>query len=841
MADFKLRAPPRLRLSALVSIGGVIGQGAAVPLAGSALASAQAAAALLRGVNLGGAASASAQATAALLRGLRLQGAAVAGASSTASLGWSVAPVITFLAGTGGTFSVAATGPTGYTAGGVYGVDPLNTALPTLITLSDAGLLSDGGSAVTSANSIRFTYHEPGALPTLTLHPTVTATLPYHATIYPVEGAVPSGQILVSPDDVNLRGSVLSAWPDGSAQVMVVAGETAVTNGVTKAIRLRPGAPSGAALTAARIDAIVSDIVVNFGGGDQTLSDFTSPSRTWWANSATICCRYVLGCGLGTMKAIIDIHAFKAGVSNRAFVEVVIENGEVNANLATVTGPSTQTYTGATVKVNGATIATVSSPTASMAQPNSRRAGTYAGGHEPGRAWYCSTWVGLDPGLEVTHDAASMQAHPWFWKPAVATSENLATKYAQAYDTYVPWSVNRLRIPGMNGTGGDEEIAMHTMCQSDYFLFGDKVARRAVLASGLAMLSTAINYRHTDGTVPTKAQQKGKTNIESKWPSVSTEPRYGQGDGDASHIPCIALVPFLCRPSPCFIELAQKEFIWHQAGYRNQADLDAGDDGSHSYDQTRSRAWRARAYAVTIFLTPDSETTRKADYRAVLRAEIDRDRAFLNQAWNTFKYLYDPTVSDPSDASGSRTRSQGHWFMHHFVTQAFQHVAMVNVLRAADQTVMDAAADEVGVYPLRWFSDAQSYEWRAVPYQPTVGVRVGNTLDQSGGNLVNYTAEEMGNARPGAPGGWMTFGPGDFNWPTVGDTSAASVNLNEGTYPSWFFSAVCAMVERDVPGAASAWLKIYGTNGLDGGINNLLTWRTGMANTPTWNRWPRNK
>jgi hypothetical protein len=833
MSDFKLRAPPRLRLSALMSISGVIGQGAAVPLAGSALASAQAAAALLRGVNLGGAASASAQATAALLRGIRMQGAAVAGSTSAASLGWAVAPVITFVQGGGETFNVAATGPAGYTAGGVYGVDPLNTALPTLITLSEGGVLSDGGSAVTSANSIRFTYFEPGALPTLTLHPTVTATLPYHATVYPVEGAVPSGQILVSPDDANLRSSVLSTWPDGSAQVMVVAGETAVTNAVTKAIRLRPGAPSGTALTASRIDAIVSDIVVNFGGGDQTLSDFTSPARTWWANSATICCRYVLGCGLGTMKAIIDIHAFKAGVSDRAFVEVVIENGEVNANAATVTAPSTQTYTGATVKVNGATIATVSSPGAGSDIPNCRRydegysAVKYTGGHEPFRAWYCSTWVGLDPGMEVTHDIAYLQGAPLFYQPAEASTENLATKYAETWDTYVPWATCRLRAPAMDGTGDDEEIGPWTECQSDYLASGNLYARRAVLATGLAALSLNWHFRHADGTPPTRAQVLGKNTTNGNWPALTTEPRYGPNSNDASHIPAVALVPFLCRPSPCFIDMAQKEFAWHHSNFGST-------DGSHSFDQVRSRAWRARAYASTILLTPDADATRKADYRTALATNIAVNNAFLDAPYNSLAVVWGLTANTSNADHDGRARCQHAPWMQHFCLVAWNFVDAAKVLRDADGAAWSAMTDKACAYVVRRINEATGGEWRYHPYTLTIGDITGGTINMGSGDWGAMTRSDMTGTLPPASGSWITGTPTD--WSGVSADSAAAVSAGT-SYPAQMWAALCAAIERDVPGSDSAWDKVI-TNG---GISDFAAWRTGFRTAPRFNRWPRNK
>lgn len=661
---------------------------------------------------------------------------------------------------------------------------------------------------------------------TLTLHPTVTALLPFMATAFPAEGAVPSGQTIVSPDAASLDASILSTWADSSAKVVVLAGEKSVTNGVTAAVALRSGSPSGAtALTTAVITSAISSISVNFGGGAQTISNFSSPDRTWWANSQVICARYRLSCGLGTMEAVIDVHAFAGG---RAFVEVVIENAKVDAGLATVTGPSTQTYTSATVAVNGSTIATVSSPSASMAFPNSRRSGTYAGGHQPFRAWYCSTWVGGDPGIEVTHDTTSMRAHPLFFRPAEESTEAFSTKYAQSYDTYAPWALCRLRIPNMADTGDDEQIGLYTEEQTDYVLFGSKYARRAVLATGQACLSANINWRHTDGTVPTQAQISGKNTSNGDWPASAVEPGWGgpTQTNDGSHIPVVGLVPFLCRPSPCFIEIAQKEYAWNATNFNSL-------DGSHPYDQMRGRAWRARNYGATIFLTPDSDSTRKSGYRAALVLQADIPKQMLDKAFNTLGALWDLEVaSNMTDHSGSRAGFQTTFFQMEFIALAYHAIAGAKVLTGSDQTNFATIADRVAAFAVRWINDASSFEWRAIPYQPTIGTLSAPTIDMTPGNWQSITKAEMSGTVPNAPGKWMPFLPSDFNYDTLVGEDSAGI-----TYPSWFWASLCAAVERNITGASSAWTTVV-TNG---GINNLATWRQGFRTSPRFNRYPRNR
>jgi hypothetical protein len=791
------------------------------------------------------------------------------GSATTVSSDWIVSPAPSFTQGSGQTYDLTATLPALYTDGGVYAVDPTTQQLPTGMTITEAGTLGVGTATASTTNNVYFTYFEPGALTTLTLHSTSAGTFPYMATIYPLEGTVPSGQILLSPDDSTFRSSVLSTWPDGSAQVMVGAGRKAVSASSQTPIKLRPGVSSGTNMTTTDLVAVVNTVAVNFGTPLSLTLTNANHDRIWWQNPEVICARYRLPItNKGVMDAVIDVHCFRGG---RAFVEVQIENGKVNANLATVVAPTSQSYTNATVSVNGVQIqggSGVSSPTVDMAAPRSRNYGgtcLYHGDHTAFRAWYCNGWVGGDPGIEVTHDIASMMAHPWFYERAVPSAENLQTKYSQTYDTYEPWAFCRLRFPVVNGGGSDEEIGIVTATQADYLLSGNKYARRAVLATGIAPLSAALSFRHTDGSVPTRAQVVGKNTSAGTWPDSpgpviiylpdptpdKMYPRWG-ADGsytDGSHVPNIALVPFLCRPSPAFIELAQNEFLFHHTNYGST-------DGSHSFDQARARGWRARNMATTIFLTPDSGTwttgaeadsTRKTGYRTALVNQINTSRNFMDQAWNTYDHIYGLSLTSLEDNNSTRARFQGANYMHWLVALSWHSIANGKVLRGADQTMMEAAADQVINFPIRWFNDAPSYEWRAVPYQATVGIQSGNNINPQFNNVISEWTWDITGTAPNAPGPWLNFGTNCFNW-QAGDTGDDGTSVKPQTvantgsfYPEHLWNVLCCAVERGVSGAETAWTKVYGTSG-NGGITNFSTWVAGLGNDrPYLNRFPRNK
>ena len=168
------------------------------------------------------------------------------------------------------------------------------------------------------------------------------------AAVFPLQGEVPRGTTLVSSDDPTLDCSVLSTWPDGSAAVLVLAGEATVSAGTSKQIRLQGGSGSRSALPASRVGQLVTRIVVNCGAlGSAVITDFSRPAKTWWSNANVICCRYRAPVGSDpTLEAVVDVHAFAA---DRALVEIVVENCKMNTT-APIAPPS-KDYT-ATVSVN---------------------------------------------------------------------------------------------------------------------------------------------------------------------------------------------------------------------------------------------------------------------------------------------------------------------------------------------------------------------------------------------------------------------------------------------------------------------------------------------------------
>jgi hypothetical protein len=690
----------------------------------------------------------------------------------------------------------------------------------TAITPSQGAFGKDGSRALTgqAATSAQTTIGPPpgGTMVTLTLHPTVTGTLPYLATAYPAEGTVPAGQILISNEDANLRSSVLSTWPGGSASVVVIAGQTAVVNGTPKTITLKAGAGSGANLTTANIASLVSSVSVNCGAtGSGSLSTFTSPEKTWWANPQVICCRYRINID-STLTAVIDIHAF----ADRAFVEVVLENSLVAASAASITKPSNKAYGSATISVNGSTIATVGTPTGSVTTTSGNF--TWEGGHAPFRAFYTSTWIGGDPGIEVTHDTAAMYAHPLLIRCDQATSVNLATFYGS--DVYEPWSIERQRMPGMSGGGDHGGIGYLTQWDARYVQSGDKNARRASIASALAALSAPISTRSSEnGGVPTFTQI-GNKNLQNSgggngaWASHYVEPCFDTSG--PNHDPAVGLVAFLCRPSPVFIELAQKIAVFNKT-YNNPG------YGAMGSLQVRGRAWYFRDLAHAIFLTPDADAWKSSAKTGLAAAATWADvyrtdpKAILNFMW-----WWLPGVPDPRTDLPGFTFAM---FEHYYLVQSMHAAARAQLLTGSQQTTLDAATDFFAICCTKYVNDSVDGKWRYHPYNQSVG-RDRSTIDSAATWSEQIAWQVTGGIPPDSTGTWLTGNSPDTNWSTTFASNTAGAN-----YPSYFWAALCCAVERGVSGADAAWSKVIN------GITNLTTWRTGHATDPRWGYWPRNK
>lgn len=749
---------------------------------------------------------------------------------------------LTFTQGSVTPFAVNATGPTGVTTGGIYGVDPGGTALPAGMTLSEGGSLSVGAAAAQVASGVVFTYHEPGALPVLTVYNGgVTGPLPYHATVYLAEGVVPTGSVLGSPDDATLRASVLSRWPDNSARVVVVAGERAFvgTNG-SSTVRIVPAAPSGTALTTARINALVSAIAVDFGGGLQTLTlSGATPDWTWWANERVICARYRLACGAGGLDAVIDIHAW-AAPRNVARVCITVENSRVDKTAPTQ--PAAVAYAGATLAVNGTVFATVDDPVPGSA----RGTPTYvAGTHDAFRAFYVEAWVrdgavsakggAADPQIEVTHDTAYMQALPCFNRIARTSSVDLQATYGA--DSYEPWSTERQRGAYMGGPGdSDGTIGPVQMWDTQYLQSGSRFARRAVIANNLAALSYNLSYRDTvTKRVSSLADVGARGRNGGGWPSNLAEPSW-----EVAHHPSVGFMGFFVDPNPVFIEICQKSAHWN-ATYQPDG------TGFGYWYQTRGKAWSWRTLWQALWVTPDADAAGNADpWKPSAVASVPVNVALINTyraVANPLGLVWDYSAGSALDHRGWVGFQQSIW-QHYFLAEALHFARECKVVSGSALTDLNDVADWALATSVRYVNESPNGEWRLHRYQTTIGTTDygGSVSGPTPGSLATWGAMfawwHTSGTPPAESGPWLVNGGGSAqDWQAVENTTADTVAWARENYVVNFWGTFVCAVERDLPGASAAWSRVVA--GI--GSANLNAWLAGFQTNPTHGHWPRNK
>ena len=386
------------------------------------------------------------------------------------------------------------------------------------------------------------------------------------------------------------------------------------------------------------------------------------------------------------------------------------------------------------------------------------------------------------------------------------------------------------------GSGGDHSsIGALTQWDTRYLQSGDRNARRAVLANALATLSFNINYRDaTTGLVPTFDQTAGKTRSSRTWPETRTEPSW-----EVAHQPAEGLLAFLCQPSPCFIELAQKIAVWNGTWSDPNATFGI-------FFQTRGRAWSMRALAHAVFLTPDGSSWKTAGAAALARnvAVLDQYRTVPK---NPLGLFWDGGPTKCLDNHASVTGFQSPIWMHHWLACELHKIANAKLLSGAQQTALDTLASWACEQPVRYVNESAAGEWRYHRYQTTVGrqnydatngglwgsgVYTGPTPD----SLATWSAQHawfMTDGPPALAGPWMVSGTTSArSYVNFRAEHAANTSLN---YITHFWAALCMAVERGVPGAEAAWAKVNAS------VTNLSAWLQGFAADPRQGTYPRNK
>jgi hypothetical protein len=697
---------------------------------------------------------------------------------------------------------------------------------------------------------------------TLVVQPKPDASVPagsyqVSATLAPPPGQVPAG-LWVTTEDGSAQSVILTTHSDGSAALMIVTALVTTTE-LDQRLEIplyRTAAAPDEPLTAAAIAAINPSAVVDLKDyGVATLADLGDPEFISWATSRSICARYrVPGPLPGTtsLEVVFDIHVWPAWgtAPARGLVEVRVENSLITVvphGSGSIAKPDAAMYTDATVTIGGMLAATVSSS-----------GNTGEGTHTFSRAWYASGWTGAgDPGLHAAQLHTELQMNPLLFQ--VVRPADPATPAGWASSVYAPWSAVNQRERDMGAPGGHGSIGPLPMWDATYLQSGDPTLARAVEANALAILGFNVSVRDSGtGLPPTPAQMAG-WNIYTGWP--------GQGNGDSimtfelAHSPAAGLVAFLARPSPVFLEVAQNIANWcatavDATGIGGQnLQLWGGtgledDTGVFGYwCQNRGRAWGVRSVAHAAFLSVGTE------HRDGYRTWLDRNRIYLDD-WTTQpyhaarlwgnggsrSYLLNPDGENGPDYSGEPGMQLSTW-QQNYMCMVLAMVANAKLLTGAQQTAFEELTDWALEWPVRWVNEQQATgAWRYMPYVLTTGNDPDNLLTTpTVWANVSYSAATWQARRdlhpmsdaPDARAGVLRVAEGEpYSYAAYGTSSGVSDTF----YSSYWWAALCAAVERGVPGSAAAWATV------NADCTNLTSWldTAGAAGAnPQWAWYPR--
>jgi hypothetical protein len=411
----------------------------------------------------------------------------------------------------------------------------------------------------------------------------------------------------------------------------------------------------------------------------------------------------------------------------------------------------------------------------------------------------------------------------------------------------------------MAAAGDHESLGLFPKWDMQYIQTGNKHAANAVRINALAALSYPINYRDsTTGVVPTMAQ------IDAAGVSrASGLPELPYGSGTATsvpyweeeHPPAVGLVAFLTRPSPVFIEIAQKAGFFAHSWSR--------DDGVLTqWWADRSKAWGLRNLAHAAFLTPSvlpSGGSRSASEVTSFRsAAIDclgRNVSALYASW-----IGSPKRSNPLHATwgatpytAGNTTTDEAWdtnagvggfevaqWMQYWLGGVLHRIDRSGLLTGhAQASNLASLTDWMLSMPVKVVNESTAGEWRYQEKLTTIGSNghASSTTTDVGDPTVyaNFGAAFL--AAKGSPpslSGTFYYAFGDIHSDYVtGWGAETDPGTMADSYSIMFVEALAHAVERGVTGAATAWSTVTSN------VTNWDTWRTGLQTDPRAAHHPR--
>ena len=659
-----------------------------------------------------------------------------------------------------------------------------------------------------------------GTLPSFELRSAVGgARVPFAFGQAFARGDVPAGSTLTT-DLGEFQVSPLSTWRDGSVRFALIAGHANLPAGTARQFALRtvPGRTNGG-LTTADLKATGATATIGYGANGSASwagADWDSPFVTHAEGTSMSSWVYRKGIGSDPhLVAWIEVRCFAGGA-----VEFLpwIENGYLLR-----AGP------GARSGVASFVLGGTQRFSQSLALLNHTRAVLASG--TP-----LSHWLGADPQMLVRHDVSYLKATRLVPNYIASTPSN-SSIFASMASAYTPLAAHD--FPSVMGSAGfDKSIGPLPEWEVAYVTGNaDPRAWRAIQINGYAAGRYGTHFRDEStqraprfSAYPNLALDTGQTsNVKDSGSSSTGQYTPAASDGAPpvfanSHMPSIGYMPYLLTGRWYFVDEMQ---LLGATLYLKQTDTTRqGSRGvivsSSGNNQTRGAAWTLRHLAMVAALTPDRDTTLRAEFTASLDANIE---------WYWQRYTQQATnplglVQPYGDYTSGDGRFTAAWWMDDFLTFSFGLMRDLQAHSAGS----DARLDQFLAWKYRAIvgrlgpDQAGSHSYRrAAQYEAVYGPRYGD-LDYAGGTGPWYADWGAAYAAMGHPAN----GSGTA---LIGSYVAESAFAE--TYWANLQPAIAYAVDHGAAGARDAYLR----------MTSASNWQASAAffssGTPIWGIAPR--
>jgi hypothetical protein len=207
---------------------------------------------------------------------------------------------------------------------------------------------------------------------------------------------------------------------------------------------------------------------------------------------------------------------------------------------------------------------------------------------------------------------------------------------------------------------------------------------------------------------------------------------------------------------------------------------------------------------------------------------VQRGLSFKNSPINKLDFIWDTYTTPVHDFEPSRPGCQQPTFMVTYIVTEIPKVANAKLLSGSQQAEMSELADWVCKFPVRFVNEAVAGEWRAVGASRLTVSSATNTFVENNWAAVQ-AFQFSADSPPPQAGMWLEGRDVTMYSQLTPSTTAGAA------YASYFWAALAIAVERDIPGAASAWTRVTQN------ITNLATWSDGFISDPRWGVYPRNR